>query len=359
MQTLNSQPLKIAHEALFFALKLKRPHGGIGVKKLMQFLVGKLPTHRIDAFGNIHVDMRSESCHKTLFVAHMDTVHSRDGVNRYRFQNNLLKALGAPLGADDGAGMAILFHLIQMGKPGYYIFTQGEECGGLGAKYLTMHDAELLAQFDRAIAFDRRGDSSVITHQMFGRCCSDAFAAQLSHCLNDLGLLYMPDDTGSYTDTAEFVDIIPECTNISCGYLREHSDKEILNMTHFDALCKAACMIDWDGLAAHRDPKDRSEYAFESSPDYWHLDTLQDPDPMKYELLDAVDTLSWSADDRSLKRLLLTVVRPDQRHLIEAQLQWLPIPDEVVDLVYDNIHNCDSTSLLSAILEMSEPSLVS
>ena len=39
------------------------------------------------------------------------------------------------------------------------------------------------------------------------------------HC-QTIFLLYATDPTGIFTDTANFVDIIPECTNISCGYER-------------------------------------------------------------------------------------------------------------------------------------------
>jgi hypothetical protein len=70
----------------------------------------------------------------------------------------------------------------------------------------------------------------------------------------DERLMYMPDDTGVYTDTAEFTDIIPECTNISVGYDFEHSDREELDVFHFDLLAKRCALIDWDGLPSERDP---------------------------------------------------------------------------------------------------------
>ena len=126
-----------------------------------------------------------------------------------------------------------------------------------GATYVAEHDADLLREFDRAIAFDRRGVSDVITHQGYGRCCSDVFGEALSDALNYQSfdkLLYMPSDAGVYTDTAEFVDIIPECTNISCGYMYEHSDREELDVDHLVALANSVCRIDWDALPTDRDP---------------------------------------------------------------------------------------------------------
>ena len=66
--------------------------------------------------------------------------------------------------------------------------------------------------------------------------------------------MYLPDDTGVYTDTAEFTGIIPECTNISVGYYSEHTDKEKLDVIHLQALADRCLRIDWDGLATKRDP---------------------------------------------------------------------------------------------------------
>lgn len=249
----------ILNYTLSRALSMKRPHKGIGEKLMLDWLADHLPTgvgYMMDSFGNMHVDLRgADPQRRTLFVAHVDTVHHTDGPNKIRKTRNKWYANGAPLGADDGAGIALLMQLIHRGVPAYYVFTVGEECGGQGAKFLARNHEPLLRQFDRAIAFDRRGIDSVITHQGWGRCCSDVFAAALSDALNqDERLMYLPDDTGVYTDTAEFVDTIPECTNISCGYQFEHSDREELDVRHLVTLANRICAIDWDGLPTERDP---------------------------------------------------------------------------------------------------------
>jgi hypothetical protein len=66
--------------------------------------------------------------------------------------------------------------------------------------------------------------------------------------------MYLGDDTGVYTDTAEFVDTIPECTNISIGYMFEHTQNEELNIYHFTALAAAVLTVAWDALPTDRDP---------------------------------------------------------------------------------------------------------
>ena len=251
----------IAYKTLQRALSVMRKHNTEGSLMFTAWLIDRLPERLRDnawqdEVGNVHIDNRRHSDNKTLFVAHVDTVHYKTGANKIRKTTTVWYADGAALGADDGVGCALLMHMIHADVPGYYVFTQGEECGGIGAKHLAKAYPSLLAQFDRAIAFDRRGTDSVISHQGYGRCCSDAFADALAAELNatDDDLMYSADNTGVYTDTAEFTDIIPECTNVSCGYVHEHSDKEQLDMIDFDRLVEAVIVIDWDALVTDRDP---------------------------------------------------------------------------------------------------------
>lgn len=221
---------------LEFALSLNRPHGGTGVTALCNYIVERIGEGdlSVDFCGNIHVDMRDDSSNKTLFTCHVDTVHRKDGDNTFMYmgQYMLASTQGQPLGADDGAGVALLLHMIDNRVPGYYVFFQGEEKGGIGSSWLALNDQELLSNFDRAITFDRKGTHSVITHQMCGRSCSDDFAYDLSDALNKEceDFMFVPDDTGVYTDTAEFVNLIPECTNISVGYFSEHTPSEKLDL---------------------------------------------------------------------------------------------------------------------------------
>jgi len=242
----------------------KRPHTSDTEREwINNHILPRISTaepHFVDSVGNIHVDLRTDLTHRTLFVGHTDTVHRESGRQVVTVGKDGVLRVADPLatnclGADDGAGVLVLLALIEAVVPAYYIFTRGEERGGIGATYLAEHHSELLSQFDRAIAFDRKGTSSVISHQGYGRCCSDAFADALSDALTDDVLMYAPDDTGVYTDTAEFVSFIPECTNISVGYMNEHTTKEILDLKHLKALIAQVLTIDWDALPTERDHK--------------------------------------------------------------------------------------------------------
>lgn len=260
--TLVPYDTRMLYATLEKALGMRRPHNTPSTLDFTWWLLGMLPEGsdcHIDARVNLHVDNRKDDTNRTLFVAHVDTVHRTEG------KNDIIKTAthwragtkDQCLGADDGAGVAILMHLLHANVPGYYIFTQGEEVGGVGAKFLASTNQELLTQFDRAITFDRKDTDNVITHQFTGRCCSDVFAQALADALNARSpdmLMFSPDSTGVYTDTAEFTDAIPECTNLSVGYTNNHGDRETLDMVFYAELAQAAVMLDWDALPTVRNP---------------------------------------------------------------------------------------------------------
>lgn len=177
-----------------------------------------------------------------LFSGHVDTMHRSDAPLHqeivydrqlgmiYKHPDDPLKM---PLGADNGAGCWLMMEMIDACVPGTYIFHRGEERGGVGSAGMATHHPDFLKRFKYAIAFDRRGTNNVITEMMVGRTCSDAFAQALS---DKLGLGYAPDNTGSFTDTANYIRLIPECTNVSVGYDHEHGPSEVLDVLHLVAL---------------------------------------------------------------------------------------------------------------------------
>lgn len=363
----------ILNRALSRALSIKRPHNGLGERLILDWIAAHLPDgvgYSVDGIGNLHVDLRSEPTHRTLFVSHVDTVHRNDGPNKIRKTKGKWYANGAALGADDGAGIAILMQLITQGKPAYYIFTVGEECGGHGATYVAEHNAELLSQFDRAIAFDRRGVSDVITHQGYGRCCSDVFGEALSDALNYQSydkLTYMPSDAGVYTDTAEFVDIIPECTNISCGYMYEHSDREELDINHLVALANTVCRIDWDALPTDRDPSVKeskwgggygwgttsvSGYAADGmgqDDGHWYFDD-DEQDWDKEILREAIyDARIGITDD--LIDLMCDAVYPEDPYLARRYVSARKLTDEVLDEVMKQVSVYDTDTILCSLYD--------
>jgi hypothetical protein len=204
-----------------------------------------------DRHGNYFIKI-GES--RTMFTSHFDTASKDSKLVNHIINKNYIKTDGTTiLGADDKAGVTIMLYMIKHNIPGLYYFFIGEEVGcigsGLASKYLPFKGI-----YDRCISFDRRDTFSVITHQSSSRCCSDEFAIQLSKELNKSGLKYKKDDSGIYTDSAEFTSDIPECTNLSVGYYKEHTNDESQDIDHLIHLAKACLLVNWESLITKRDP---------------------------------------------------------------------------------------------------------
>lgn len=202
---------------------------------------------------------------RTIFASHLDTA-CRDSIKVIHniSDQQIVTTDGCSiLGADDKAGVTILLWLIRNKIPGLYYFFVGEEVGCIGSGLLAGKSEIIKGNFDRIISFDRRGTNSVITHQSCTRTCSDEFAEKLASQLNlRTNFYYKPDDTGVYTDSAEFVSLIPECTNISVGYLNEHTTKESQDLYHLNKLALACLHINWETLPTKRDiSKKESKYS--------------------------------------------------------------------------------------------------
>lgn len=207
-----------------------------------------------DEHGNYFIKV-GES--KTMFTCHLDTASVNTVSIKHKFEGHLIKTDGnSILGADDKAGMTVLLYMIENKVPGLYYFFIGEEVGCVGSGKSSVSFALDHPYINKVISFDRRGTTSIITHQSMIRCCSDEFAEELSNRLNNagFGLKLSPDDTGGMTDSSQFMDIVPECTNISVGYYNEHKKNECQDIFYLALLCKSVTLIDWETLPVSRDP---------------------------------------------------------------------------------------------------------
>lgn len=211
--------------------------------------------YKTDEFGNYYIEIGKN--YSTMFTCHLDTA-SREVqmINQIQTGNFIHTDGKSILGADDKAGMTVILYMISKMVPGLYYFFVGEEVGCIGSRALS--EKFDFPNITKVVSFDRRGTGSVITEQMYGRCCSDEFAQALCDLFNStgLGLNYSPDDTGIVTDSAQFIDIVPECTNISVGYYNEHTSKEKQDIDHLTRLCRAAVTIDWESLPILRNPNE-------------------------------------------------------------------------------------------------------
>jgi hypothetical protein len=218
-----------------------------------RLLLGHLPEgYKKDKWGNYFITVGENPT--TMFTCHLDTA-SKEFVNiKHKQSPNFIETDGKSiLGADDKAGMTVILWMISKRVPGIYYFFIGEEVGCIGSRALAKEFN--FPNIKKVVSFDRRGTSSVITEQLYGRCCSDIFAKALSDQLNAVEpkFKYAPDPTGIMTDSAQFIDLVPECTNISVGYYNEHTGREKQDMEHLIRLCHAVTKVNWESLPVIRD----------------------------------------------------------------------------------------------------------
>jgi len=231
-------------------------------------------TFEKDAHDNYYIIIKNAdgSDSDTMFTSHLDTIDRKVGQYGrntsnvvddksvvHVFDGDFIKTDGnTNLGADDKAGTAIMLNMISEKIPGLYYFFMGEESGCVGSTNLSREYDNLvtegvLPRVTKCISFDRRGYDSIITHQSSGRCASETFATELSNRLNEYGFWFKNDSGGVYTDSAEFTDIIPECTNISVGYFSEHTLTEKQDIDFLELLAIVMTKIEWETLPIERD----------------------------------------------------------------------------------------------------------
>ena len=223
------------------------PHGH--EEEVMKFMPKDLEK---DQFGNYYKIIGDS---KTMFTSHLDTADRKQQkvnvLSVERDGDEILMTDGSSiLGADDKSGVSVMLYMMAHNIPGIYYFFIGEERGGIGSyKVASVFDSTPhLKGVQRCVSFDRRNYFSIITQQMGRQCCSDEFATALAQELNKNGMKMSLDPTGIYTDSASFIDDIPECTNISVGYFDEHRVIESQNISFLTRLAEACLKVNWESL---------------------------------------------------------------------------------------------------------------
>lgn len=242
-------------QKLLDMLTWMRPHESLDEELFCQKYIMEGREYKLlGPMRNIVIEVGTDS--KTLFSCHTDTVHTVPGMQEVIVDfvcGHAYKNDDQPLGADDTTGVWLMLEMINAGVPGTYVFHRGEECSGIGSRWLAAEEDEWLRQFSRAIAFDRKGETSVITKQRGSSCCSSEFALDLA---KKLGADWKEDPTGSFTDTANYTHLIPECTNLSVGYYDQHTGDETQVLAFALELRDSAITLDWESLPTVREAKE-------------------------------------------------------------------------------------------------------
>jgi hypothetical protein len=217
-----------------------------------------------DSTGNYYYEIGNS---ETLFTTHLDTFsaeyekvnHVIDEKDPYIIRTDETTILGG----DNKLGCTILIGMIKNNIPGTYYFFLGEEpiiSGGLyGSSNALEERPEYFEKFKRCIAFDRREYGSIVVRQMARMCCSKEFAMAMADELKRLGDIHWDEEGGYgyYTDTAVFMDVIEECTNISAGGFREHYKDEWVDLNYTYKVYQTALKIDFENLPTVREIEER------------------------------------------------------------------------------------------------------
>lgn len=228
----------------------KRPEGSKYQKKFCnRFLVPVFGQPDVD--GNFTKIILDNGKHPTVaFMAHHDTVHKTTGKQNVVVDGDFFRILDENcLGADCTTGIYIILKMIAAKVPGIYVIHAAEEIGCLGSRALVKRQPDWIYKVNAAISLDRKGYDSIITHQLGMRTCSDAFARSLAEILDGS---FKPDPSGVYTDSNEYVDFIPECTNLSVGYFAQHTKNECQDNVFMEQLVDSMIKADWSQLAIER-----------------------------------------------------------------------------------------------------------
>jgi len=235
-------------------LKYKRPANSVDVSLFIERYIEPVCNKHggfYDEEQNYIVKIGKET--RVLFSSHTDTVHVSGGIQKLSVNGDYIKLHRTEtsncLGADDTTGVWLMLEMIRANVSGLYIFHASEEIGGIGSSYIARYNPSLVAGIDFCIAFDRKDIASVITHQGGARCCSDEFSASL---MDLLPIGYRNDTGGTFTDSANYTDIIPECTNVSIGYFDQHTNKEMQSISHAMLLRESMLCFDETKLVCKR-----------------------------------------------------------------------------------------------------------
>ena len=283
---------------LLAMLETKRPMGSRAERKFRRRYLAPLKTWD-DGYRNLRLDIARPdgTPSRVLWSSHTDTVHKDSGRQWIAWTGmSVGLAIGEKsncLGADDTVGVWIMREMILAGRPGHYVFHHGEEKGGIGSRNAAEHRPDLYDGIDAAIAFDRSGTSDVITHQFGGRTCSDLCAKSIADELARHGLKgYRPSKHGIYTDTAEYADLIGECTNLSIGYSGAHSERESVDLVHCARLLVAMLAFDEDAIVCKRLPGEDDPEDYRRTPYF----------PSGRPLWDRESWSEWDKTDREWDR---------------------------------------------------------
>jgi len=201
-------------------------------KKLMPLV----DTMRTDSYGNLLAEKSYGTGRGPVIMlnAHMDIFKELIPGREIVKSNGIWRSSEGILGADDRAGIAILFqianHLQTTRYNGTvkYILTVEEEIGLIGASEV---NPAFLENIDAAFVLDRRGSGDIVTScagiEYF---CTGAFGSAIEEIAATSSVGEWKCTAGGSSDTRIWATAGIQSVNLSVGYSNEHTNAESLDV---------------------------------------------------------------------------------------------------------------------------------
>jgi hypothetical protein len=207
--------------------------------------IDKLQTHFIglgavtfkDAYGNLYVTKGNAEFYPCV-VAHTDinqeVRHNVKIMTAYpwMFGFDTEEAEQCGMGADDKVGVYFAIHMFDLFDNIKLFFPKDEEVGLIGTYKATKEfftDCSMLVQLDR-----NSYKNDLITYTNGITVCSDEFVTAAGSIMDK----YMyKKNNGSCTDIGglkKYDTVNCVAMNVSCGYINEHGDNEMISIPHFE-----------------------------------------------------------------------------------------------------------------------------
>ena len=258
-------------------LEYRRPARSVSEVDFITRYIDTIPGIIEDQHGN-RILISPES--RVMISCHTDSVHRSQGRQQLHISRagvvSLARQEGVSncLGADDCAGIYAALRMIEAGVKATFIFHRDEESGGNGSTWLARNYPDWIGRFDICLALDRRGTKDVIVSQQWRKCASKEFSAGLAEQL----AMGHGAAEGIFTDSANYTDLIPECSNLSIGYENEHSSRETLDLNYLEDVIGRLIQVDWSAVPVARKPGDDGANMFDWRSKDLDLNTAWDDD---------------------------------------------------------------------------------
>ena len=165
-------------------------------------------------------------------VCHIDTVRSNDNIKLHKKGNVLTNVCGI-LGADDRAGVYMMFKMMREGVKANFLFTNFEESGGRGVQRFIKDLPTTCSNIKFFMELDRQGIGEYVVYNDFPESYR-----------NILGTFGLKESYGSYSDIADLSEhYLAPSFNLSVGYYNQHSREESLDIKHMNYMYDVAINI--------------------------------------------------------------------------------------------------------------------